>query len=109
MRSVEHNGIEKLTRLELVLQLEGEFRKILEPIRMTPLQAGVLLFLHRHANAKLMDAVTALGVTPSTLSVVVRDLVRRRWVTKRRSLTDSRAVCLSLSRRDSVLALQSEH
>lgn len=33
MRGVEHNGHEKLTLLELVLQLHGEFRRSLEPIR----------------------------------------------------------------------------
>lgn len=30
---------------------------------MTPLLAGVLLFLHRQANAKLIDAAAALRVT----------------------------------------------
>jgi hypothetical protein len=43
MRGVTHNGHEELTLLELVLRLHGEFRKSLEPIRVTPLQAGVLL------------------------------------------------------------------
>ena len=33
MRGVEHNDHEKLTVLELVLQLHGEFRRSLEPIR----------------------------------------------------------------------------
>jgi hypothetical protein len=47
MRTVTHNGHEKLTLLELVLQLHGEFRKSFEPIRVTPLQAGVILSLHR--------------------------------------------------------------
>jgi hypothetical protein len=64
MRGVEHNGDEKLTLLEAVLQLHGEFRKSLEPVRVTPLQAGVLLFLQRHAEARLTDAAAALSVTP---------------------------------------------
>jgi DNA-binding MarR family transcriptional regulator len=68
MRGVEHNGHEKLTLLELVLQLHGDFRRSLEPIRVTPLQAGVLLFLRRHADAKLTDAATELHVGPPTLS-----------------------------------------
>jgi len=37
MRGVEHNGQKELTLLELVLQVHGEFRKSLEPIRVTPL------------------------------------------------------------------------
>lgn len=42
MQGVEHNGYEELTLLELELQLHSEFRRSLEPIRVTPLQAGVL-------------------------------------------------------------------
>jgi DNA-binding MarR family transcriptional regulator len=104
MRGVEHNGNEKLTLLELVLHLHGEFRSRFEPIRVTPLQAGVILFLCRHTNAKLTDAAASLAVRVPTLSEVVKDLVRKRWVIKRQSVTDTRAVCLSLSRRGEALA-----
>jgi DNA-binding MarR family transcriptional regulator len=106
MRGVEHKGHEELALLELVLQLHGEFRRSLEPIRVTPLQAGVLLFIRRHANARMTDAATALRLRLPTLSEVVKDLVRKRWVTRRRSVTDTRVVHLSLSRRGSALALQ---
>ena len=95
---------EELTLLELVLRLQGEFRRSLEPIRVTPLQAGVILYLQRHMDAKLTDAAAALRVRQPTLSEVVKDLVRKRWVTKRRSVTDTRAVCLSLSRQGQALA-----
>ena len=104
VQEVKHNGHEELTLLELVLQLHGDFRRSLEPIRVTPLQAGVILFLRRHTVAKLTDAAAALCVRLPTLSEVVKDLVRKRLVTKRRSVTDTRAVCLSLSRRGKVLA-----
>ena len=103
MRGVEHNGNEKLTLLELVLRVQGEFRRSLEPIRVTPLQAGVLLFLCRHADAKLTDAADALCLRLPTLSDVVKDLVRKRWVTNRRSVTDTRVVHLLLSRRGLVI------
>jgi DNA-binding MarR family transcriptional regulator len=104
VQEVKHNGHEELTLLELVLQLHGDFRRSLEPIRVTTLQAGVILFLRRHTDAKLTDAAASLGVRLPTLSEVVKDLVRKRWVTKRRSATDTRAVCLSLSRRGEALA-----
>lgn len=68
----------------------------------------MILFLRRHADATLTDAATALGVKPPTLSQVVTDLVGKRWVTKRRSVTDSRAICLSLSRRGEALAQKIE-
>jgi DNA-binding MarR family transcriptional regulator len=104
-RAVKH-GYEDLTLLELVLQLHGDFRRRLEPIRVTPLQAGVILFLRRHADARVTDTATALRLRPPTLSEVVNDLVRKRWVTRRRSVTDTRVVHLRLSRRGNALALQ---
>jgi len=96
------------TLLELVLRIEGDIRRSLGPIRVTPLQAGVLLFLRCHAEANVTDAAVALGVVLSTLSVVVKALERKRWVTKRRSVKDDRVVCLSLSRRGEALALHIE-
>ena len=108
MHGVAHNGHEELTFLELVLQLHGEFRRPLEPIRVPPIQAGVLLYLQRHMEASVTDAATALRLRLPTLSEVVKDVVRKRWVTKRRSVTDTRAVCLALSRRGKALALQVE-
>ena len=108
MRGVEHKGHEELALLELVLQLHGEFRRSLEPIRVTPLQAGVLLFIRRHANARMTDAATALRLRLPTLSEVVKDLVRKRWVTRRRSVTDTRVVHLSLSRRGLVITRKIE-
>jgi DNA-binding MarR family transcriptional regulator len=104
-RAVKH-GYEDLTILELVLQLHGDFRRRLEPIRVTPLQAGVILFLRRHADARVTDTATALRVRLPTLSEVLNDLVRKRWVTRRRSVTDTRVVHLRLSRRGNALALQ---
>lgn len=91
------------TLLELVLRLEGHFRRNLEPIRVTPLQAGVLLFLHRYAETNLTDTAAALCVRQPTLSAVMKDLVRKRWVTKRRSVADTRIVHLRLSRRGDAL------
>jgi DNA-binding MarR family transcriptional regulator len=108
MRSVEHNDHEEPTFLELVLQLHGEFRRRLDPIRVTPLQAGVLLFLCRHVEANMTATAAALSVRVPTLSEVVKDLVRKRWVTKRRSVTDTRVVHLLLSRQGHALALQIE-
>jgi len=49
------------TRLELLLKLEGDFRKRLGPIRVTPSQAGVILFLRRQADANVTDAVFPPG------------------------------------------------
>lgn len=98
MERMKREGPEVSSLLEFVLQVHSELRSTLGRIRITPLQAGVLLFLSHHADATLTDAAATLGVRSATLSVVVNDLVRKRWVTKHRSVRDTRAVCLSLSR-----------
>jgi DNA-binding MarR family transcriptional regulator len=101
---MNRKGPEVSTLLESVLQLHGDLRKILEPLRVTPLQAGTLLFLSRHAETNLTDAAATLRVSPPTLSIVVKALVRKRWVTERRSVTDSRVLHLRLSRQGHILA-----
>jgi DNA-binding MarR family transcriptional regulator len=102
------NGHMDVTTLERVLQWHGQFRRSLEPHRVTPLQAALLLFVSRHAEAKLTDAARALCVKPPTLGEVVKDLVRKRWVTKRRSVLDTRVVHLGLSQRGEALTRQIE-
>ena len=90
--------------LERVLQLQGDFRRRLEPIGLTPLQAGMILYLDRHVHARLKDTSAALGVQLPTLDVVINDLVRKHWMIKRRAIHDDRALCLRLSQQKDVLA-----
>ena len=85
MRGVKRNGHGGLTLLELVLRLGSDIRRRLAPIRVTPPHAGVLLFQRRHAEARVTDAAAALCVRPPTLSVMVKALARKRWITNRRS------------------------
>lgn len=104
MPGVEHSDQDKRTLLEVVLRIQGDFRRRLEPIGVTPLQAGVMLYLQRHPDAKMKDTAAALDVKPPTLTAVIDDLVRKRWVTRQRALHDDRAVCLQLSRQGQVVA-----
>jgi DNA-binding MarR family transcriptional regulator len=102
------NGHGSLSTLEHVLQWHGQFRRSLEPLRVTPLQAAMLLFVSRHTEAKLRNATSALCVRQPTLTEVVKDLVRKRWVTKRRSVVDTRVLHLRLSWRGAALSRQIE-
>jgi len=106
-RVVKH-GHADVTTLERVLQWHGAFRRSLGPIRVTPLQAAMLLFVSRHAEAKLTDVARALCVRRPTLTEVVKALIRNRWVTQRRSVVDARVVHLRLSQRGEVLTRQIE-
>ena len=104
----EKNGHENSTTLERVLQWHGAFRRGLGPIRVTPLQAATLLFVTRHAEAKLKDVARALSVRRPTLTEVVKALVRDRLVTEHRSIVDARVVHLRLSLRGEALTRQIE-
>jgi DNA-binding MarR family transcriptional regulator len=106
MRDVTQRGKKACTQLELVLHMHGAFRRSLEPIRVTPLQAGVLLFLRGHENTTVEDAALAFLIRSSTMSVVVTDLVHKGWVIKRRADDDGRAVCLRLSQQGERLAVR---
>jgi DNA-binding MarR family transcriptional regulator len=87
-----------VTFLEMVLRVHGDFRRRLEPIRVTPLQAGRMLYIHRCTDARVTEAASHLRVRPPTLTDVVNDLVRKRWVIKRQSVEDGRVFRLRLSR-----------
>ena len=102
------NGHADVTTLERVLQWHGAFRRSLGPIRVTPLQAAMLLFVSRHAEAKLTDVARALCVRRPTLTEVVKALIRNRWVTQRRSIVDARVVHLRLSQGGKALTRQIE-
>ena len=106
--SEDHLTPETSTRLEQVLWMHGQYRRRLEPLGVTPLQAGLLLFLHRQADANMTETAHALCVRAPTLSEVIRDVVRKRWVTKRRSVTDTRVVHLKLSRSGLILTRKIE-
>ena len=62
MPGVEHESQDKPTLLEVALRVQGDFRRRLAPRRVTSLQAGVMLYLHRHRDAKLTEAAAALRV-----------------------------------------------
>ena len=104
MGRVERTRSEELTLLESVLRVQGEFRRSLEPLQVTPLQAGVILFLRRHEDGRVKDLVTAFCLKVPTVTEVVNILERKRWVSRRPSEEDGRAVCLRLSRQGEALA-----
>ena len=104
MPGVQHKDQDKPTLLEVVLRVQGDFRRRLAPLQVTSLQAGVMLYLKRHREATLTEAAAAVGVQPPTVTRVIQDLVRKRWVTRRRASHDDRTLCLRLSRQGEVVA-----
>jgi hypothetical protein len=52
------------------------------------------IFIRCHAEAKVTDVAAALGVRLPTLSGVRKALVRKRWITKGRSVTGIPVSCI---------------
>ena len=69
MPGVKHEDQDTPTLVEVVLRVQGDFRRRLEPIGVTPLQAGVMLYLHRHPEANLKDTAAAMGIRSPTLLI----------------------------------------
>jgi DNA-binding MarR family transcriptional regulator len=90
--------------LEVVLRVYGAFRQCLAPLRLMPLQAGVILYLYRHPDAKVTDTAAGLSIQPATLTAVIDDLVHKRWVSRYRIHHDRRVVRLRLTQRGELLA-----
>lgn len=103
MAGVERKGQDDPTLLEVVLRLHGDFRRCLTPIHITPLQAGVMLYLYRHPDAKVMEVAASLNVRSPTIVEVLKILTRKGWVTKLPSSHDDRALCLRLNRQGQAL------
>ena len=104
MLGTEHKDQDKPTVLEVALRVQSDFRQHLAPLRVTPLQAGVILYLYRQRKAQMTETAVGVGVAGSTLSVAVRPMIRKRWVTNQRTPDDHRAVCMRLTQRGEVLA-----
>ena len=84
---------DKPTLLEVVLRVHGDFRRRLESIGVTPLQASMVLYLQRHVDVNMKDTAAGLDVRSPTLTDVIDALVRKCLVTRRRALHDTRTLC----------------
>lgn len=60
-------------------------------------QASILDHLDLREPVPLMDLARHMGVTPSTMSIAIEKLVRRRYVLRSRDSKDGRRVALLLS------------
>ena len=78
MGRVIYNDDEDPTTLGRVLQLHGQFRRSSELIGVTPLQAGVPLYLRRHtdANMTIRDVPTELFNRVKLAAAVERRTVK---------------------------------
>ena len=86
-----------LSVLETVLRLQGFFRQRLLPLRISPMQAAILLHLDRHPACTLTDLASALCLHPVSMGANVLVVVRRGWASKTRTSENHRIVQLGLT------------
>lgn len=91
-----------LPPLQTVLQFHGRYRHLLRPVHVSPMQAGILLFLDRHPGCKLIQVASALCLQSTTMVEAVKLLERKRWIQKARTNANRRIVKLQLMSRGKI-------
>ena len=71
---------EDLPLLQVMLRLSDDFHSRLAPLGVTALEAGMMMYLHRHANVSTIDLGNAFGTLELTLAPRVEELVRKGLV-----------------------------
>lgn len=99
--TVPHMGTtlrnQKPSVLETVLYLQGYFRQQLLPLRVSPMQAAILLHLEQHPDCHLVDLASAFYLEPESMGANVSVVLRRGWALKRRTNENRRIVQISLT------------
>jgi len=88
---------QKPSVLETVLYLQGYFRQQLLPIRISPMQAAILLHLEQHPDCHLVELASAFHLQPESMGANVSVVLRRGWAHKIRTNENRRIVQLSLT------------
>ena len=80
VKSLKRTG--KLSSLETVLRLHGLFRHRLHPLRISPLQASVVLYLDRHPHCEVSELASAFCIPKVSAIETVQHLQRNSWLIK---------------------------
>lgn len=87
----------RLSSLETVLRLQGLFRHRLQNLRISPIQAGMLLYLDRHPQCKLIEIASALCLQNPTAVETLQLIQRKGWIHKTRTNNNPRIIPLRLT------------
>lgn len=89
--------------LETILRLQGLFRHRLQPLRVSLLQASVLLYLDRHPQCTLTEITSALCISPPATIMTLRLMQRSGWMHKTQINGKGRINPLRLTEKGNVL------
>lgn len=94
----------RLSTLETVLRLQGFFRHRLQPLGISPIQAGMLLYLDRHPQCQVIEIGSALCVQNLSAVKTVQLLQRNGWIRKPQVNVNRKIVKLQLTEKGRALA-----
>lgn len=90
--------------LETVLRLYGFFRHRLHSLGVSPIQAGLLLYLDRHPQCRASEIASALCIQNHLAVKTVQRLQRNGWIRKPRLTANRKTVKLQLTEKGTTLA-----
>ena len=89
--------------LETILRLQGLFHHRLQPLRVSLLQASMLLYLDRHPQCTLTEITSALCLSPPSTIATARLMRRKGWMHKTQINGKGRITPLRLTEKGNVL------
>jgi len=81
-----------------------QYRVQLSNLGVTPIQAGVLLYLQRYPGSYRQSVADDFGRDAAWIGVVVRELHRHGWLKKQRAPCDDSYVLLTVTCKGAALA-----
>ncbi|UVT15093.1 MAG: MarR family transcriptional regulator [Nitrospira sp.] len=94
----------KLSTLETVLRLQGLFRHRLQALEVSPVEAGMLLYLDRHPQCKLVEIASALCIEHPSMVETIQLSQRKGWLHKTQTHKNRRTLLLRLTVKGRALA-----
>ncbi len=70
---------------------------LLEHFDLNPGQAGILFTLHRHGNLTQAELAAKIGITPPSMTVALRKMEEKGYVTKQPHEQDQRKIWIHLT------------
>ncbi len=101
---IPQTSASKLSTLETVLRLHGLFRHRLEVLGVSPVQAGIVLYLDRRPQCEWLEIASALCIENPSMTETIRLIQRKGWLRKTRTLENRRTVLLRLTVKGKAMA-----
>lgn len=94
----------RLSTLETILRLHGFFHHRLQSLGVSPIQAGMLLYLDRHPQCHVIEIASALCIQNLSAVKTVQLIQGNGWIRKPQVNANRKIVKLQLTEKGTALA-----